>query len=192
MAQLLIVLCIHNSYCHDPEQEFIDRWWYQALRYRRAEHTFVLNAQVPTNVAFHRILRRIIYGRAPRIYARVWTWIQNRARPYVLGTYMQTPISRNATIDSSNASLINVHYVCQEREQTPRWMHPPGRLTCVTLLHYDTQVHRALNTDGREDHRDYSWNQTVDLTSNKRRRKKERKRCPRPEHSLWTGIRHAA
>jgi hypothetical protein len=156
MAQLLIVFCIHNSYCNDPEQEFIDRWWYQALRYRRGEHTFVLNAQVPTNVAFHRILRRIIYGRAPRIYARAWTWIQNRARPFVMGTYMQTPISRNATIDSSNASLVKVHHVCHAREQTPRWMHPPGRLTCITMLQYDIQLHRALNTDGREDHRDYS------------------------------------
>ena len=161
MAQLLIVLCIHTSYYHEPEQEFNHRWWYQGLKYRRAEHEFILNAQVPTNVAFHRILRRIIYSRAPRIYVKAWTWIQNRARPFVLGTYMQTPISRNATINSSNASLINVHYVCHEREQTPNWMHPPGRLTCITMWQYDLQLHRALNTDVREDHIDNSWDQNI-------------------------------
>jgi len=156
MAQLLIVLCVHESYCQDPEQEFIARWWYQALRYRRAEHTFVLNSQVPTNVAFHRILRRIIYGRAPRIYARVWTWIQSRARPYVLGTYMQTPILRYATIDSSNASLINVHYICHAQEQLPGWLHLQGRLTCITMLYYEFHLNRALTTDIREDRRDNS------------------------------------
>ena len=133
MAQLLIVLCIHTSYHHEPEQEFNHRWWYQGLRYRRAEHEFVLNAQVPANVAFRRILRRIIYGRAPRIYARAWTWIRSRTRPFVLGTYMQTPISRNATVQSSHANLINVHYVCQAEEQIPRWMQPPGRLTCTQM-----------------------------------------------------------
>ena len=154
MAQLLIVLCIHDSYCQDPEQEFIDRWWYQALRYRQAEYKFVVNAQVPTNIPFHRILRRILYGRAPRIYARVWNWIQSRARPYVLGTYMQTPISRYATVDSSNASLINVHYVRHDQEQVPGWMYQPGRLTCIRILYYDGHLNRASTTN--EDHIDNS------------------------------------